>query len=113
VNIFWFMSLGFSITAALGATLVQQWVRDYLQVFQRLSGSLERSRMRQFLFHGLASNNIHVLVECIPAFIHISLFLFFIGLVDNLFATNKTVAITTTIIIGFCVIFYMACSMFP
>ncbi|KAF8813221.1 hypothetical protein BYT27DRAFT_7207111, partial [Phlegmacium glaucopus] len=25
VNIFWFMSLGFSITAALGATLVQQW----------------------------------------------------------------------------------------
>ncbi|KAF8798258.1 hypothetical protein BYT27DRAFT_7177727, partial [Phlegmacium glaucopus] len=29
VNIFWYMSLAFSITAALGATLVQQWVRDY------------------------------------------------------------------------------------
>ncbi|KAF8798278.1 hypothetical protein BYT27DRAFT_7058745, partial [Phlegmacium glaucopus] len=92
VNIFWYMSLGFSITAALGATLVQQWVRDYLQVFQRLSTSLERSRMRHYLFHGLSSNHMALLVECIPAFIHISLFLFFIGLAENLFATNHAVA---------------------
>ena len=113
VNTFWYMSLGFSITAALGATLVQQWVRDYLQVFQRLSGSLERSRMRQFLFHGLSSNHMPILVECIPAFIHISLFLFFIGLAEKLFATNNTVAITTTTIIGFCPLFYIACSAFP
>ncbi|KAF8798287.1 hypothetical protein BYT27DRAFT_7203397 [Phlegmacium glaucopus] len=113
VNIFWYMSLGFSITAALGATLVQQWVRDYLQVFQRLSGSLERSRMRQYLFHGLSSNHMSLIVECIPAFIHISLFLFFIGLAENLFAINHAVAITTTIIIGFCTVFYIACSVFP
>ncbi|KAF8801208.1 hypothetical protein BYT27DRAFT_7174551 [Phlegmacium glaucopus] len=113
VNIFWYMSLGFSITAALGATLVQQWVRDYLQLFQRLSGSLERSRMRQYLFHGLSSNHMALLVECIPAFIHISLFLFFIGLAENLFATNHAVAITTTTIIGFCAVFYIACSVFP
>ncbi|KAF8816043.1 hypothetical protein BYT27DRAFT_7078187 [Phlegmacium glaucopus] len=73
VNIFWYIGLGFSITAALGATLVQQWVRDYLQLFQRLSGSLERSRMRQYLFHGLSSNHMALLVEFIPAFIHISL----------------------------------------
>ncbi|ETW74680.1 hypothetical protein HETIRDRAFT_391344, partial [Heterobasidion irregulare TC 32-1] len=31
VNIFWFMSLVFSLTAALAATIVQQWVRDYMQ----------------------------------------------------------------------------------
>ncbi|KAF8812710.1 hypothetical protein BYT27DRAFT_7086520, partial [Phlegmacium glaucopus] len=78
INMFWYMSLGFSITAALGVTLVQQWVCDYLQVFQRLSGSLERSQMWQYLFHGLSSNHMSLLVECIPAFIHISLFLFFI-----------------------------------
>ncbi|KAF8798269.1 hypothetical protein BYT27DRAFT_7264860 [Phlegmacium glaucopus] len=113
VNIFWYMSLGFSITAALGATLVQQWVRDYLQLFQRLSGSLERSRMRQYLFHGLSTNHMSLIVECIPTFIHISLFLFFIGLAENLFATNHAVAITTTIIMGFCAIFYISCSVFP
>ncbi|KAF8798236.1 hypothetical protein BYT27DRAFT_6900122 [Phlegmacium glaucopus] len=113
VNIFWYMSLGFSITAALGATLVQQWVRNYLQLFQRLSGSLERSRMRQYLFHGLSSNHMALLVECIPAFIHISLFLFFIGLAENLFPTNHAVAIATTTIMGFCAVFYVACSIFP
>ncbi|KAF8809441.1 hypothetical protein BYT27DRAFT_6519587 [Phlegmacium glaucopus] len=113
VNIFWHMSLGFSITAALGATLVQQWVRDYLQLFQRLSGSLERSRMRQYLFHGLSSNHMSLLVESIPAFIHISLFLFFIGLGESLFATNHAVAITTTTTIGFCAVCYIACSVFP
>jgi hypothetical protein len=68
VNIFWYMSLGFSITAALGATLVQQWVRDYLLLFQRLSGSLERSRLRQYLFHGLSTNYMALLVKCIPIF---------------------------------------------
>ncbi|KAF8798334.1 hypothetical protein BYT27DRAFT_7151139, partial [Phlegmacium glaucopus] len=113
INMFWYMSLGFSITAALGATLVQQWVRDYLQVFQRLSGSLERSRMRQYLFHGLSSNHMSLLVECIPAFIHISLFLFFIGLAENLFATNPVIAITTTTIISFCAVFYIICSVLP
>ncbi|KAF8798272.1 hypothetical protein BYT27DRAFT_7218537 [Phlegmacium glaucopus] len=113
VNIFWYMSLGFSITAALGATLVQQWVRDYLQLFQRLSGSLERSRMRQYLFHGLSTNHMSLVVECIPAFIHISLFLFFVGLAENLFATNHAVGITTITIMGFCAVFYISCSVFP
>jgi len=69
--------------------------------------------MRQFLFHGLSSNHMPILVECIPAFIHISLFLFFIGLVENLFVTNKAVAIATTIIIGSCALSYIASSVFP
>ena len=34
VNAFWFMSLIFSLLAALFAILVQQWVRDYMHVFQ-------------------------------------------------------------------------------
>ncbi|KAF8798252.1 hypothetical protein BYT27DRAFT_7264845 [Phlegmacium glaucopus] len=113
INIFWYTSLGFSITAALGATLVQQWICNYLQVFRQLSGSLERSRMRQYLFHGLSSNHMSLIVECIPAFIHISLFLFFIGLAENLFPTNHAVAMTMSIIISFCTVFYTACSVFP
>ncbi|KAI0319074.1 hypothetical protein OF83DRAFT_1041691, partial [Amylostereum chailletii] len=31
VNILWFFSLIFSLTCALGATLVQQWTRNYSQ----------------------------------------------------------------------------------
>src|SRR5579863_2346447 len=42
INIFWFMSLVFSLTAALAATLVQQWVRDYMHGFQRYNHPLKR-----------------------------------------------------------------------
>ncbi|KAH9052791.1 hypothetical protein EDB87DRAFT_1570007, partial [Lactarius vividus] len=48
VNGFWFMSLVFSISAALLATLVQQWVRDYMHVFQRYSSPLKGARLRQY-----------------------------------------------------------------
>ncbi|KAF8813038.1 hypothetical protein BYT27DRAFT_7131987 [Phlegmacium glaucopus] len=113
VNIFWYMGLGFSIAAAGGATFLQLWVRNYLQVFQGLSGSLERSRMRQYLFHGVSSNYMSLIVEWIPVLIHISFFLFFLGLAENLFAINHAVAITTTIIICYCTVCYMGCSVFP
>jgi hypothetical protein len=35
VNVFWFLSLVFSLTCALAATLVQQWARNYLQTVKR------------------------------------------------------------------------------
>ena len=47
VNVYWFMSLVFSLSAALLATLVQQWVRDYMHVFQRYSNPLKSARLRQ------------------------------------------------------------------
>jgi len=36
LSAFWFMSIVFSLSAALVAILVQQWVRDYMHVFQRV-----------------------------------------------------------------------------
>ena len=52
VNVFWFMSLVFSLLAALLAILVQQWVRDYMHVFQRYGDPLKSSRLRQYLYEG-------------------------------------------------------------
>ena len=43
VNVFWFMALAFSLLAALLAILVQQWVRNYMHVFQRYSDPLKIS----------------------------------------------------------------------
>ncbi len=34
INVFWFMALIFSLLTAFLAILVQQWVRDYMDVFQ-------------------------------------------------------------------------------
>jgi hypothetical protein len=53
VNVSWFMSLVFSLLAALPAILVQQWVCDYMHVFQRYGDPLKSPRLRQYLHEGL------------------------------------------------------------
>ncbi|KAI0263245.1 hypothetical protein BC834DRAFT_1042990 [Gloeopeniophorella convolvens] len=107
VNVYWFMSLIFSLTAALAATIVQQWVRDYMHVFQRYNHPLKRARIRQFLFEGADGWYMSVVVDGVPALIHVSLFLFFIGLADFLFNINTPTAITSTILIVICAFLYI------
>ncbi|KAI0296963.1 hypothetical protein B0F90DRAFT_1617219, partial [Multifurca ochricompacta] len=107
INIYWFMSLVFSLTAVLAATLVQQWVRDYMHVFQRYNHPLKRARIRHFLYEGAEGWYMAVVVDAIPALIHVSLFLFFLGLAEFLFKINTLTATTTTITIVICAILYL------
>ncbi|KAI0274158.1 hypothetical protein BGY98DRAFT_921025, partial [Russula aff. rugulosa BPL654] len=107
VNIYWFMSLVFSLSAALAATLVQQWAREYVQFFQRYNHPLKRARIRQFLHEGANRWHMDLVVHLVPALIHISLFLFFLGLADSLFSINVATATTTTILIVTCALCYL------
>ncbi|KAH9988459.1 hypothetical protein BJV74DRAFT_773360 [Russula compacta] len=63
INAFWFMSLIFSLSAALIAILVQQWVRDYMHVFQRYSDPLKSARLRQYLHEGSEAWYMPILAE--------------------------------------------------
>ncbi|KAH9002339.1 hypothetical protein EDB86DRAFT_293583 [Lactarius hatsudake] len=107
VNAFWFMSLVFSISAALLATLVQQWVRDYMHVFQRYSNPLKSARLRQYLYEGAEGWYMPLVAESVPGLIHVSLFLFFVGLCDSLLALNTTIGITTIVPITTCGLLYV------
>ena len=100
INVFWFMSLIFSLLAALLAILVQQWVRDYMHVFQRYSDPLKRARLRQYLYEGSEGWYMPVVAEAAPGFLHFSLFLFFAGLGDSLLSINTTVGLSTVVPIG-------------
>jgi hypothetical protein len=88
------MSLVFSLLAALLAILVQQWVRDYMHVFQRYRNPLKSSRLRQYLYEGCEGWYMPMVAEAVPGFLHISLFLFFAGLGDSLLNINTKVAIS-------------------
>ncbi|KAH8989306.1 hypothetical protein EDB83DRAFT_1112924 [Lactarius deliciosus] len=71
VDVFWFMSLVFSISTAL---LVQHWVlRDYMHVFQRYSNPLKSARLRQYLYEGAEGWYMLVVAESIPGLVHVSL----------------------------------------
>ena len=100
VNVFWFMSLVFSLLAALLAILVQQWVRDYMHVFQRYGDLFKSSRLRQYLYEGCKAWYMPMVAEAVPGFLHISLFLFFGGLGVSLLNINTKVALSTIVPIG-------------
>ncbi|KAI0250418.1 hypothetical protein BJV78DRAFT_559246 [Lactifluus subvellereus] len=92
VNSLWFLSLVISLTCAMMATLLQQWARRYLRITQPSQCSPHRrARTRAFFAHGVDKFHLSWMVEALPALIHLSLFLFFIGLLIYLFNVNYTV----------------------
>ncbi|KAH9051497.1 hypothetical protein EDB87DRAFT_1737773, partial [Lactarius vividus] len=113
VNAYWFMSLVFSLSAALLATLVQRWVRDYMHVFQRYSNPLKSARLRQYLYEGAEGWYMPVVAESVPGLVHVSLFLFFLGLGDSLLTIHTTIAITTIIPISICGLLYVLSTFAP
>ncbi|KAJ7692524.1 hypothetical protein B0H17DRAFT_842559, partial [Mycena rosella] len=81
-NIFWFISLGLSLSCALIATLLQQWAHDFLhRADMRRSSPIIRARIFSFLYYGLKQFNMNTVVNIIPLLLHTSLVLFFAGLV--------------------------------
>jgi hypothetical protein len=91
-NAFWFLSLAFSLACALSATLVQQWSRYYLQAIDRRAAPHHRARIRSYLHEGITTFKMTAVVEAIPMLLHISLFLFFAGLVEFLMPINDLIA---------------------
>src|SRR6267142_1862700 len=113
VNVFWFMALAFSLSAALLAILVQQWVRDYMHVFQRYSDPLKSARVRQYLYEGSEGWYMPVVAEAVPGLLHVSLFLFFLGLGDFVLNINTTVGINTAVPIGITGVLYIFTTFAP
>ena len=107
------MALVFSLTAALLATLVQQWVRDYMHVFQRYGDPLKSARIRQYLHEGSDGWYMPIVAEAVPGVLHVSVFLFFVGLVDFVLKINTTVGLTTAAPIGICGLFYIFTTFAP
>jgi hypothetical protein len=113
VNAMWMMSLLLGLTSALIATLLQQWARRYVQMPQIPSEPKDRARVRSFLFFGTQKYRVPLAVETAPAILHLSVFLFFAGLVVLFFSINKAVAIIVSISVGIFVVAYLALTILP
>src|SRR6266404_3913363 len=113
VNVFWFMSLVFSLSAALFAMLVQHWVREHMNVFQLHSHPLKIARLRQYLYEGSERWYMPVVAESVPGLVHISLFLFFGGLGISLLAQNTVVGIVVVVLMSICGFPYILSTFIP
>ncbi|KAH9955099.1 hypothetical protein BGW80DRAFT_1566319 [Lactifluus volemus] len=114
VNSLWFLSLTISITCAMLATLMQQWARRFLRVTQppQLSPS-GRARIRAFYSGGVEKFHLSSAVEVLPTLIHLSLFLFFAGLLVYLFNVHHFVFLAIVWWVGVSSLAYLAITFMP
>lgn len=108
-NALWFLSLGLSLICALSATLVEQWTRQYLQATNRKPAPQDRARLNTYLYQGIKKYKMAAVVETIPMLLHISLFLFFAGLVAFLIPVNSALEyLILTMLVVCCILYFLA-----
>ncbi|KAH9989388.1 hypothetical protein BJV74DRAFT_922893, partial [Russula compacta] len=114
VNTLWFLSLVISLTCAMLATSVQQWARRYLRITQPARCSPhKRARVRAFFANGVDKFRAGWAVEALPALVHLSLFIFFAGLVIYLCNINHTVFGAVVCWVGLLFAAYMCITLMP
>lgn len=113
VNILWLISLVLSLTCALVATLLQQWARRYIATPKSADVLRHRARVRTLLLVGARFYKIHLMVEILPTLLHLSVFLFFGGLVIAFHTIHERVAIAVDVAVGLSGSAYFAMSILP
>ncbi|CCA68529.1 hypothetical protein PIIN_02393 [Serendipita indica DSM 11827] len=113
VNAFFFASLFTALLSALAAMLLKQWISYYTQGLKRISSKQIRARTRQFRYEAIRRWKLRGLVMLVPSILHLSLFLFFLGLVDLLFFINKKVFGIATALVICTGVFYMFTNLAP
>ena len=114
VNSLWFLSLVMSLSCALLATSLHQWARRYIRLTQPARCSPEkRARMRAYFADGVDKMHIPWAVEGLPTLLHLSVFLFFGGLIIFLFNTNHEVFTSVVWCIGLFSLVYGLITLLP
>ncbi|KAK0432949.1 hypothetical protein EV421DRAFT_2088992 [Armillaria borealis] len=96
VNGLWFASLTLSLATALFAVLADEWYCHYLSP---IAGNPQvRSRTRQLRYTGLIEWHVSTLIRLLPLMLHLSLALFFVGLVLSLLPLQRGIALAIGIL---------------
>lgn len=112
INILWFLSLIFSLAAALFGIMVKQWLREYLRWHSKLASARENVMVRQVRFEAWNDWNTDATISCIPALLEVALVFFVCGLVVFVWSLDRflvlfisvTVAIFLSIVTSFIVL---------
>jgi len=101
-----YVSLSFSLFAALGAVVGKQW----LSRFNRLGEGTDevRGRRRQQKLDGLKTWRFDIAMKALPALLHVALALFAIAISFNLWDKNQTVALAFICVTAFGGLVYAA-----
>jgi hypothetical protein len=96
------------------ATSLQQWARHYIRITQESGQSpRSRARLRAFFAHGMQKYHVPRVVETLSVLVHLSLFVFFVGLLIYLFNINHTVFSTVMCWIALLTVVYGCITVLP
>ncbi|KAF5342954.1 hypothetical protein D9758_014948 [Tetrapyrgos nigripes] len=112
-NTLWFLSLSLALTCSLLATFVVQWTRDFIHKTTMRPSPVRQARILAFTYFGLREFGMHTFVDVIPILLHLSLLLFFTGLVAFLTQVNKTLTALMTVILIVSLAFYIILTLLP
>ncbi|KAK0439129.1 hypothetical protein EV421DRAFT_1713719 [Armillaria borealis] len=112
VNSLWFISLTLSLITALVAVLTKQWLHQYISVVSDIS-PLSQGQIRQCRYMGLEKWQVPMIIGFLPILLHISLFLFLLGLCIYLFALHAVIAYAVASLSGIVFVAYIACLFLP
>ncbi|KAJ7887422.1 hypothetical protein B0H13DRAFT_1524827, partial [Mycena leptocephala] len=112
-NTLWFLSLGLSLSCALIATLVEQWSRDFITRTEMRPSPFIRARIFSYLYFGLQRFGMHKMVDFLPLLLHMSLLLFFAGLVAFLHPINPVVTAVAVAVLGLISATYIYLTVLP
>ena len=113
INSVWYLSLVLSLTCALMATLLQQWARNYFQKIERKYAPIHHARIHEYFSMGAHKSGMFGFAEVLPLLLHLSVFLFFAGLVVFTFRGNHVVAYVTVAVVGFSTLSYIFVTLLP
>jgi len=100
-----------AIVSAFYVMLVQQWIRRYNQTLAELASDQER--VRSCLFIGTQKYKMSHAIGLIPLPLHISVFLFFAGLIVFLFSISHVIAVVLTVAVVFIGFLYAVLTILP
>jgi hypothetical protein len=107
LNIMWLISLVLNIVSALFATLTLQRSRRFAQVPCVPRAPRDRVLTRSFLFVGSLTCGLDRAVAMTVMLLHLSVFLFLVGLVIFLFTIHQIVATVVSVAVGLFGVVYL------
>ncbi|KAH7096511.1 hypothetical protein BKA62DRAFT_590278, partial [Auriculariales sp. MPI-PUGE-AT-0066] len=114
INGLWFTSLMLALIVSLLAILVKQWLVQYMSLMRSSAGHARHWALRHFaLRRGLSKWGVEPFISCLAVLLHISLFLFFIGLVRFIHPLDGIIATVIIVMSAMTAGFYLASTIAP
>ncbi|KAG8731584.1 hypothetical protein FRC11_003457 [Ceratobasidium sp. 423] len=111
INILWFLSLALSVAASLIAMLAKEWC--YLFMAGRTGQPCLQARRRQQRWDAMVKWKMPELLMFLPSLMHMSLFLFAVGLIIYLWDLHFGVALPVILVTLGVVTVYLASTILP